>query len=501
MVNAVLSTNPIFVLLNKIKNHIFPIYPGEYVKFFLLSMLSFFVCINFTLLRNVKETLIITHPDMGINAIPFLRSWFLIPIMFLFVKAYTFLSARYTQFQVCYFIVGFFLLYFLFFVFLLLPFNDFFKLNFFGDQILLLYPSFLHPVGDIVRNWSFSIYYCIAEVWGIVVVLILFWGISNRSTNVEQAKRFYSPMILIANISGIFSAQISLVLSQGNFKHLFFPSLGRWEATLSSLTLCASLVSAAVLLFFFFLDLNLKKQPGYDILAHKKLPPKEEMSMIKIIRYILKNPKFWSLGFMVFAYFFSTGIMEFIWKFYLQKIYPDANDFNDYLNEMTIYISVISTFVALFITSRLLQKFSWTLSAMITPIVLLIPLILLLINNVFYHNYSNFLFLSSFLGACFYCLNRICKFTFFDLTKEIAFVEFSNDEQIKAKAVLDGMVPKFAKTSEAVFLQIFIIFFNGFDFIIPFVLFLILVIHLFWVYLIPNRKKHITGDLCKQRLT
>jgi AAA family ATP:ADP antiporter len=93
-------------------------------------------------------------------------------------------------------------------------------------------------------------------------------------------------------------------------------------------------------------------------------------------------------------------------------------------------------------------------------------------------------------------LSRICKFTFFDLSKEIASVEFTNDEQIKSKSVLDGVIPKLAKTSESVFLQILMIIFIDLDPIIPFITLLIFGIHVLWIYCSPFFKKnHQIGDV------
>ena len=39
---------------------------------------------------------------------------------------------------------------------------------------------FAGPIA-IVRNWSFCLFYVMAELWGSVVVSLLFWGFANQA--------------------------------------------------------------------------------------------------------------------------------------------------------------------------------------------------------------------------------------------------------------------------------------------------------------------------------
>jgi ATP:ADP antiporter, AAA family len=42
----------------------------------------------------------------------------------------------------------------------------------------------------IIRNWSFAVFYVMAELWGSVVASLLFWGFANEVTTVEEAKKY-----------------------------------------------------------------------------------------------------------------------------------------------------------------------------------------------------------------------------------------------------------------------------------------------------------------------
>ena len=82
-------------------------------------------------------------------------------------------------------------------------------LAFFTLFALVIYPNrgFLHPHGivdmlashlptgfsaplSIIRNWSFALFYVMAEMWGSVVTSVLFWGFANEVTTVDEAKKY-----------------------------------------------------------------------------------------------------------------------------------------------------------------------------------------------------------------------------------------------------------------------------------------------------------------------
>lgn len=82
-------------------------------------------------------------------------------------------------------------------------------LLFFASFALIIYPNtaVLHPHAlvdqiashlpkgfgaplAIVRNWSFALFYVLAEMWGSVVTSLLFWGFANEVTTVDEAKKY-----------------------------------------------------------------------------------------------------------------------------------------------------------------------------------------------------------------------------------------------------------------------------------------------------------------------
>jgi AAA family ATP:ADP antiporter len=65
------------------------------------------------------------------------------------------------------------------------------------------------PVGfgaplAIVRNWSFALFYVLAEMWGSVVTSLLFWGFANEVTTVDEAKKYCKCSVQGGTLQSIF---------------------------------------------------------------------------------------------------------------------------------------------------------------------------------------------------------------------------------------------------------------------------------------------------------
>ena len=54
----------------------------------------------------------------------------------------------------------------------------------------ILPAGFAAPIA-VFQNWTYSLFYLLANMWGSVVVSLLFWGFANEVTTVNEAKKYY----------------------------------------------------------------------------------------------------------------------------------------------------------------------------------------------------------------------------------------------------------------------------------------------------------------------
>lgn len=52
-----------------------------------------------------------------------------------------------------------------------------------------------------VRNWLFTLFYCVSELWGDVMLSLLFWGLANETTSIEDAPLLYPLFGIGANVA------------------------------------------------------------------------------------------------------------------------------------------------------------------------------------------------------------------------------------------------------------------------------------------------------------
>lgn len=62
-------------------------------------------------------------------------------------------------------------------------------------------PLGLHGLLKVIEHWTFSLFFCIAELWGSVVISVLFWSLANEVCSVKEAKTIYPLMGISANFA------------------------------------------------------------------------------------------------------------------------------------------------------------------------------------------------------------------------------------------------------------------------------------------------------------
>lgn len=145
-----------------------------------LGLMFFCILFNYTILRDTKDVLVVTANGSSAEIIPFLRTWVNLPMAIGFMFIYSKLSNELPKSTLFYACMSPFIIFFGAFAFFLYPNTD--TLHPFGltDRLLtVLGPKFLGPI-VVLRIWSFCLFYVMAELWGTVVVSLLFWSFANQ---------------------------------------------------------------------------------------------------------------------------------------------------------------------------------------------------------------------------------------------------------------------------------------------------------------------------------
>ncbi len=454
-----------------------------------MLLIFFLIAFNYNLLRSYKDTIVVTASHSGAETIPFMKLWAVLPCAILFTILFTRLSNRYGREKVFYIIFSIFMVFFLLFGLVLYPAREFLHPNDLADRLQSYLPLGFKGFIAIFRNWTFSLFYIMSELWSTTIFAVLFWGFANEVTTVGEAKRFYGLLTFIGNIAGMLSGYAAIQMSSLVYAEWFPYGQNSWDQSILLLT--ATVVGCGLLTMAAFRWLHVNVITP----SEKEIPPKEKikMSLRENFGYLLRSKYLISIALIVIAYNLAINLVEVVWKDQMKILYPNPNDYNCYMGEVMFWMAVIASIAGFAATTKVIQRYSWTVSALITPVVVALTGL-----SFFYFLFfpaGGFSWIASFfnttplmlivtLGSAQNCLSRASKYTFFDATKEIAFIPLSNESKLKGKAAIDGVGSRLGKSGGSAIYQGLIVAFSSIAGSIPSVAAIFFFIVCIWAFAI-----------------
>ena len=479
---------------SKWRSYLWPIHGYEVKKFLPLLLIYALICFNYSVLKAAKDALVITAPGSGAEAIPFIKVWVILPAALLVTYLFTRLFNRFSQEKVFYIMIGSFLSFFLLFALVLYPLRDFIHPTATADRFQASLPLGFSGLISIFRNWSYTLFYVMSELWGTAIMSVLFWGFSNEITSVGEAKRYYGILLVGANIATICSGHITIFLSEQAFdlSHVF--GADRWGQSLGLVT-CAVAVAGLLTMgiFRWYHKKVMNQDDNLKQIQTERMQKKKSMKlgMRKNFAYLAKSKYLICIAILVVAFNVAINMVEIVWKDQIKQLYPNPNDFNAYMGKVLISIGWASTFVGLFLCSNLIRRLGWTFSALITPVALLATGVFFFGFTLFKNNPSlvswtaalSFtpLALGVLFGTIQNVFSRACKYTLFDATKEIAFIPLNPESKLKGKAAIDGVGSRLGKSGGSLVHGALLMLFGSVSLSTPYVGLILLVVVMVWI--------------------
>lgn len=451
----------------------------------------FLISFNYNALRAYKDSLVVTAPQSGAEAIPFIKVWAILPCALLITFLFTRLANRYSREKVFYIMMCLFLSFFLIFTFVLFPAQDYLHPNALADKVQAFLPQGVKGLVAVFRNWTFTLFYVMAELWGTAILSLLFWGFANEVTTVKEARRYYGVLMIGANIAGIFSGQVSVYFAGDIFISSIPYGKNAWDQSILFLN-CVIIVSGVITIALYRWLNKVAIPPG----DHHPTPIKEEkvkLSMRKNFAYLANSKYLLCIAAIVLAYNVAINLIEVVWKNQIRQVYPNPSEYSAYMGEVMTLMAIIATLVSIFITGNIMRRFSWTVSALIPPVLILLTGLSFFVFVLSHHfnvtwidSVATFfgstpLLLSVSLGSLQNCVTRASKYTLFDATKEMAFIPLSRESKLKGKAAIDGVGSRLGKSGGSVIHQGLLMFCTTVAASTPYVAVIFLGVVLVWI--------------------
>jgi ATP:ADP antiporter, AAA family len=427
------------------KKIIFHIKAGEWRVFGLMFLIICLVNMNFSILRSARNALVVADNGGSAAFIPYFELFGTFPASILLTWGLTrlmrFLSSR-VIFAIT---MTFFLSFFLIFAFWVYPHKA--EIHFLLEKKLgLLFGLTRFKV--VFTHWPDMIFYIMSELWKVALLSVLFWGFINQNLCLDRAKRFYPPLMLGSSLGAILAGPVTMFCSSHMSWYLLKLSKHHWQHSLYLLTFFLVFCGIITIFCFHALYKHLKgnQTPFFATKtseAQKTSFSRRLLSLSSSLRYLVRSPYLSALLLIVVAEYVSYALGELIFLETLKEAYPAPSDYCSFMGSLTLWTGILTAFSALVITPFILQAYTWSRAAIITPI------LMLLMTFAFFFTVqcgklgilpgSSPLHFAVILGSLHFAIGRAAKYTLFDATKELAFIPLSQEAQIKGKLIIDGI--------------------------------------------------------------
>eukprot|EP00798_Chlamydomonas_sp_ICE-L_P010156 gene10156-8060_t len=462
-----------------------------------LGFMFFCILFNYTILRDTKDVLVVTAPGSGAEIIPFLKTWVNLPMAIGFTIGYAKLANIMSAEPLFYTIIIPFVVFFFSFAFLMYPLREaLHPTKFCEDLLLSAGQQFAGPIA-ILRNWTFCLFYVMAELWGSVVVSVLFWGFANQITTVEEASQFYPLFGLGANVALIFSGQAVTYFSR--MRANLPAGVDGWGMSLRGLMSMVAIGGLIIIAVYYVMQRKIVPKLT-STREKKKKKSKAKMSVGESFSFLASSPYIRDLALLVVSYGISINLVEVTWKSKLKAQYPGPNDYAMFMGNFSTVTGFV-TFGMMLLSRVIFKKFGWGVAALITPTMLLGTGIfffsLLLFNGFFAPMLAGWgitpLFAAVMVGAAQNIFSKSAKYALFDPCKEMAYIPLDDEVKTKGKAAIDVICNPLGKSGGALIQQFMIIGFGSLSASTPYLGAILLVIVLVWIRAAQSLDKQFTA--------
>ncbi|MDR1438009.1 MAG: NTP/NDP exchange transporter [Puniceicoccales bacterium] len=486
------------VQFSRLRRIFFPIHIYELKKVMPMAFIFFFILTNYTLLRNVKDSLVVTAPNSGAEVLSFLKLFCVTPAAIVFLVVYAKASNILSNEKLFYATLSPFILFFGLFGFLIYP-----NLDFFQPSAVTIaawqeaFPRYKWIVA-VCGNWTYSLFYVLAEIWGSAIVSLSFWQFANQITKISEAKRHYAFFGFMAQTALIVSGILGEHFSKANdsvagdmWGHSLHWLMGMVVVFGISIMFIYRWMYTHVLTDSRFYD---KSEPG---VAKKKKP---KVSLSQSFKTILTSPYLGLIALLVICYGMSVNFVEAVWKSQVKLHHPNPNDFNTFMSQYTTILGCVSMGM-MFVGSNILRIFRWFTAAIITPILLLILgglfFAFVLFRNELQSLVTSFgttpLIMAVMFGATVVVATKSTKYALFDLTKEMAYIPLDEEMKVKGKATVDVLGGRLGKAGGAGFQTVLFMLMPGASYfqIAPIVAGAFFVMCIVWIFAVKGLSRRI----------
>jgi AAA family ATP:ADP antiporter len=467
--------------VSKLRKMLWPIYGEENWKFIPMLVMLGLSLFNYTSLRISKDALIVTAPGSGAAVLSFLKGYIVMPASILFVIFYGAMSNRFDKKNLFYVALAPFLAFFVVFALLIYPFSH--VVHGSPEWVFSMqayYPRLKHII-PIFAYWGYSAFYVFTELWGNVMITLLFWQFANLNVSAAEVKRFYPSFGVLSNLGLIIAGVI------------------QYFGTTTELT-CFFVVTSGIMIAILHWWMYAYVLPQEPVVDAANKPKRAKLSIKESARLIFNSKYLGLIAVLVLAYGMTANLVEMTWKQSVKELYPNKMEYQKFMGKFFVATGV-STMIIGFFVKNVVQNFGWLTASLITPAIMLTTSIL------FYGFilYADYLLPASMLigtlplqiaviiGAIQNIASKGTKYSLFDPTTQMTYKPLSDDLQTKGKAAVDVIGGRLGKSMGGYVQSIALVVTGGTQLsIAPLLLVCVVIVSIAWIFSVFSLNKEYT---------
>ena len=466
------------VVANAKKSFMKPL-EGLWGRLLPMSLMFYFMAFANSIMDAVKDTLVVTAFG-GAEQIPYLTVYAVLPMSLLFVSLFARLSNKLGRERLFYLAVSVFLVFFGLFTGVLYPNREILHPTASAAALATMLPRGLAGGIAVFTNWTYSLFYVAGELWGDVVLSLLFWGLANETTRVSEAGIIYPLLGIGANIaqacSGVF---MKYVTTQWHPAGVSADDM--WAAKLRLFMAVVMLCGFAIMGIHKWIcdeakadatsPMNEKlREHERLVAADAALDPKDQKKkkkagLLSSVAYVFESPEVACLAVMAVAQGLSSIIFQVAWKTQLRILRPDPTSYAAYMGDVQTYSGMV-TGVFMIAAPFLFKHLGWKGTLSVTPKTVIALGWVFFGTSIYALRHgalsqdSSLLYLLVLGGAAIYIVERAAKFSLFKPAEEMVYITLDEDSRTKGKAAVDVLGSQIGKTGGS-FMQQGLIFVYG----------------------------------------
>ncbi|MDA9081474.1 NTP/NDP exchange transporter, partial [Candidatus Dependentiae bacterium] len=172
-----------------------------------MAFMFYWMALANGILDALKDTLVVTAFG-GAEQIPYLTVYAVLPASLAVVGLFARVNAMWGREKLFYVFLGIFMSFFALFTVVLYPNAAALHPTAWAATVSASLPLGVQGGIAVLTNWTYSLFYVSSELWGDVILSLLFWGMANETTRLQDASVIYPLLGVGANVAQASSGAI-----------------------------------------------------------------------------------------------------------------------------------------------------------------------------------------------------------------------------------------------------------------------------------------------------